>query len=146
MSVSQLSPERIAEYKRAFTAFDQDGNGKITASELSQAFESLGRHYTQAEIQTQLKTVDANQNGTLEFQEFLELVVLLKQHDVSEVREAFKRYDKDGNGRISKKELKEMMLSLGEKLSDAQIDEMIREADANGNGEIELEEFIKIMG
>lgn len=53
-----------------------------------------------------------------------------------EMRDAFRVFDKDGNGYISKSELKSVMHSLGEKLNDQEIEEMIRAADADKDGAI----------
>jgi len=53
-----------------------------------------------------------------------------------ELREAFKTFDRDGNGRISAAELRHVMTNLGEKLSDEEVDEMIKEADLDGDGEV----------
>lgn len=55
------------------------------------------------------------------------------QHFVMEAEEVF---DKDGNGYISAAELRHVMTNLGEKLSDNEVDEMIREADVDGDGQI----------
>lgn len=52
---------------------------------------------------------------------------------------AFKVFDKDGSGTISADELKAVMRSLGENLTDAEIDEMVREADKDNNGTIDCE-------
>ena len=62
-----------------------------------------------------------------------------------EIREAFKVFDKDGNGFISAAELRHVMTNLGEKLTDEEVDEMIREADIDGDGQINYEEFVKMM-
>ena len=51
-----------------------------------------------------------------------------------EIREAFRVFDKDGNGFISAAELRHVMTNLGEKLTDEEVDEMIREADVDGGG------------
>ena len=53
--------------------------------------------------------------------------------------------DKDGNGFISAAELRHIMTNLGEKLTDEEVDEMIREADIDGDGQINYEEFVKMM-
>lgn len=52
----------------------------------------------------------------------------------SEIVEAFKVFDKDGSGKISAEELRSIMTDLGEKLTDGDVDEMIREADKDGDG------------
>jgi len=55
------------------------------------------------------------------------------------LKEAFAVFDRDGSGKISSRELKQAMSSLGEKLNDDEIAEMIKEADKNGDGEIDYE-------
>ena len=54
-------------------------------------------------------------------------------------------FDKNGDGKISKEELKVVMTNLGEKLTDAEIEEMIHEADDDGDGSVDYEEFVKMM-
>lgn len=54
-----------------------------------------------------------------------------------ELREAFMVFDKDGSGKISSAELRHVMTNLGEKLTDEEVDEMMKEADINGDGEID---------
>ena len=63
-----------------------------------------------------------------------------------EIKEAFKVFDKDGNGFISAAELRHIMTNLGEKLTDEEVDEMIREADVDGDGQINYDEFVGACG
>ena len=77
-------------------------------------------------------------NGTIDFPEFLTMMSK-KMKDVDseeEIREAFRVFDKDGNGFISAAELRHVMTNLGEKLTDEEVDEMIREADIDGDGQV----------
>ena len=91
--------------------------------------------------------VDADGNGTIDFPEFLSLMARkMKDTDTEEeLIEAFKVFDRDGNGFISAAELRHVMTNLGEKLTDEEVDEMIREADVDGDGQINYEEFVKMM-
>lgn len=63
-----------------------------------------------------------------------------------EIREAFKVFDRDNNGFISAAELRHVMTSIGEKLTDDEVDEMIREADQDGDGRIDCRFSRRIGG
>ena len=78
-----------------------------------------------------INEVDADGNGTIDFPEFLNLMARkMKDTDSEEeLKEAFRVFDKDQNGFISAAELRHVMTNLGEKLTDEEVDEMIREAD-----------------
>ena len=70
----------------------------------------------------------------------------LKDEDSEEeIREAFRIFDKDGNGFVSPAELRHVLSNIGEKLTDEEIDEMIIEADVDGDGLINYEEFVAMM-
>ena len=137
----QLTEEQIAEFKEAFSLFDKDGDGTITTKELGTVMRSLGQNPTEAELQDMINEVDADGNGTIDFPEFLTMMARkMKETDSEEeIREAFRVFDKDGNGFISAAELRHVMTNLGEKLTDEEVDEMIREADIDGDGQVNYE-------
>uniref|UniRef100_A0A9I9DAK8 EF-hand domain-containing protein n=12 Tax=Mesangiospermae TaxID=1437183 RepID=A0A9I9DAK8_CUCME len=143
----QLTDDQISEFKEAFSLFDKDGDGCITTKELGTVMRSLGQNPTEAELQDMINEVDADGNGTIDFPEFLNLMARkMKDTDSEEeLKEAFRVFDKDQNGFISAAELRHVMTNLGEKLTDEEVDEMIREADVDGDGQINYEEFVKIM-
>ncbi|KAJ8309463.1 hypothetical protein KUTeg_014337 [Tegillarca granosa] len=99
---------------------------------------SLGQNPTEAELQDAVNEIDADGNGTIDFAEFLTMMAKkMKDTDSEEeIREAFRVFDKDGNGFISAAELRVAMTNLGEKLTDEEVDEMIREADTDGDGQV----------
>ncbi|WMV56295.1 hypothetical protein MTR67_049680 [Solanum verrucosum] len=171
----QLTDDQISEFKEAFSLFDKDGddsffvfgfdlmnlfvkltdsessvlnsNGCITTKELGTVMRSLGQNPTEAELQDMINEVDADGNGTIDFPEFLNLMARkMKDTDSEEeLKEAFRVFDKDQNGFISAAELRHVMTNLGEKLTDEEVDEMIREADVDGDGQINYDEFVKVM-
>lgn len=100
---------------------------------------SLGQNPSESELQDMINEVDADNNGTIDFPEFLTMMARkMKDTDSEEeIREAFKVFDRDNNGFISAAELRHVMTSIGEKLTDDEVDEMIREADQDGDGRID---------
>lgn len=108
---------------------------------------SLGQNPTEAELQDMINEVDADGNGTIDFPEFLTMMARkMKDTDSEEeIREAFRVFDKDGNGFISAAELRHVMTNLGEKLTDEEVDEMIREADIDGDGQVNYEGMFTLV-
>ncbi|XP_045176843.2 calmodulin-like [Mercenaria mercenaria] len=143
----KLTEEQISELKEAFSLFDKDGDGTITTKELGTVMRSLGMNPTGAELQDMINEVDADASGTIDFSEFINLMAN-KMNDTDtekEMLDAFRVFDKDGNGQISAAELRLVMTNLGEKLTDEEVNEMIREADTDGDGQINYEEFVAMM-
>ena len=82
--------------------------------------------------------VDQDGNGTIEFNEFLQMMSKkMKGADgEDELKEAFRVFDKNNDGLISSSELRHVMTNLGEKLSQEEVDDMIKEADLDGDGQV----------
>ena len=135
MATETLTAEQEAEFKEAFALFDKNGDGTITVFELGTVMKSLGQNPTDEELQDMINEVDVDGNGSLEFHEFCNLMSRQMKESSSEVEllERFKLFDKDGNGTISREELAQVMAQLGEKLTEDEIDEMIQDADKNGD-------------
>lgn len=69
----------------------------------------------------------------------------LTEEQIAEFKEAFSLYDKDGNGSITTKELGTVMRSLGQNPTETELQEMINEVDADGNGTIDFPEFLTMV-
>ena len=61
------------------------------------------------------------------------------------IRRAFRTLDKDCNGFITVKELRDVMSRLGESLTHKEVTELVNEADTNGDGRIDIDEFVAMM-
>jgi calmodulin len=142
-----LSESQIAEFKEAFALFDKDGDGLITTEDVGTVMRSLGLNPSATELRDMVNEVDVDQNGSIDFKEFLDMMTRKgKSHDPEqELRDAFAVFDRDGTGTISREELRHVMKSIGEQLTEAEIDEMIKLADKDGDGAIDYTEFASIM-
>ena len=85
--------------------------------------------------------------GTLDFNDFLTLMTskMNEKDSKEEILKAFRLFDDDESGKISFKNLKRVAKELGENMTDDEIQEMVDEADRDGDGEISEEEFMRIM-
>lgn len=108
---------------------------------------SLGQNPSENELTDMINEVDVNSDGSIDFPEFLTMMARkMKDTDSeAEILEAFKVFDRNGDGKISAAELRHVLTSIGEKLSDADVDQMIREADVNNDGEIDIQEFTQLL-
>jgi len=108
---------------------------------------SLGKNPTQEELAVMISEVDADGSGEIEFPEFLQLMAkkLQTADSIDEMREAFLVFDRDKSGSVTASELKHVMSNLGEQVSDEEVEEMIREADADGDGELSFDDFLQFI-
>jgi calmodulin len=144
---ADLTEDQRKEFRIAFNLFDKNSDGAITVQELGSVMRTLGQTPTEAELLQIISQVDTDGDGTIDFEEFVELMKnKMKGLDAEEeIREAFKVFDKNGDGYVEVAELRQVVQGLGEPLSEADLQEMIKEADADGDGRISYQEFVRLM-
>lgn len=108
---------------------------------------ALGFEPKKEELKKLVADFDPDCLGKLSFEEFLNImsVKMLEKDPKEEILRAFRLFDDDETGKISFKNLKRVARELGENLTDEELQEMIDEADKDGDGEISQEEFMRIM-
>lgn len=145
-----LDEEKEEEIGECFRMFDKDKDGYVTIKELELVFRSLGFDYNENSINDLLKDYedlpcDKNNNVLVKFSIF-QSIVKKNMRDVDleeELKLAFGNFTKTNEIPIS--EFKHLMKTLGDKLSDEEIEEMIRDSQANESGVIDCEKFIKLL-
>ncbi|GAM23349.1 hypothetical protein SAMD00019534_065240, partial [Acytostelium subglobosum LB1] len=132
-------------YKEAFNLFDRDKDGKISTQDLGTVMRSVGSNPTQAELQDMIKEVDDG-NGLVDFQHFAMLMQRKTQYSDADadIKQAFKVFDKKGNGYASVADLKHTLVSIGEKLTKEEFDNVLKDAKIV-DGQIHVDEFIRII-
>merc|ERR1712093_562859 len=123
-TMADITEEQRIEIKAAFDLFDTDGNGSISATELASILKKMGTEASESELKDMIHEIDVDGDGEIHFEEFLLLFSRHKKNQLPEDEEL---------RQVFKVELKRVMDMLGEKLNDAQIDEMMKEADTNGD-------------
>ncbi|KAL0960581.1 hypothetical protein HGRIS_005615 [Hohenbuehelia grisea] len=104
----------------------------------------LGRNLSDSQLQVILKEIDLNKSGVIEFSEFLGVMAYELSDPDRELLETFKGFDQNGDGFVTPEELKQVMSSIGERLTDDEVDTMIRESDSDKDGRVNYEEFVKV--
>ncbi|KAK6999836.1 calmodulin-3 [Biomphalaria glabrata] len=139
-------PFKREELQEAFT-MNCSAENTIPPSKLGVVIRSIGRAPTEAQLQTLCREFESKGVRALNFQQVEAIITKYEfaPETPDALRDAFRIFDKDGNGLISASEIRHILCNLGEKLTDEEVDEMIREADLTGDGQINFEEFVRIL-
>merc|ERR1712172_262385 len=133
----QLSDEQLDEIREAFSLFDADASGQIDVRELKAAMRALGFEVKNEELKKMVSDVDNDGNGTIEFGEFLEMMTgKMGEKDTREdIEKVFKLFDDDNTNKISFRNLARVAEELGENIDEEELQDMINQADRDGDGE-----------
>lgn len=142
----QLKDEQVEALKNTFSALDQNGDGILSPQEVREGLQKWGMKIPPG-LEEIFKNVDSNRSGNIDYSEFLAATIdkqLLMQRDVC--WKAFRVFDLDGDGKLSKDELKELLKDHVQSSSgDDKIQAMIAEVDTSGDGCIDFEEFCDML-
>ena len=143
----EMKDPKTRELNEAFKMFDRDKDGLINYIELGYVLKSQGFNLTNQELIEMIADVDENEDDKISFEEFLILMhSRLKKADIeNELNEAFNAYDKNGKGIISVKEFKRIINTLGDKICDEEVDEIIQKVEPKNKGYIDYKELTKII-
>ncbi|XP_064884170.1 uncharacterized protein LOC102085725 isoform X2 [Columba livia] len=136
-----LTEEETAELREAFDLFDPDGEGLIDVGDLKMNVRALGCELEKSEMKKIVSEFGEKGSGKVTFQSYLQAEPCEKK----EILKVFNAFDCDGTGKISLEDLKAVAEEVGEDISEEELQEMIDEADVDGDGEVDEEEFLRIL-
>ncbi|KAL5291906.1 tnc-2 family protein [Megaselia abdita] len=110
----------------------------------------MGQPFDKKILDELIEEVDEDKSGRLEFGEFVQLAAkFIVEEDAEamqkELREAFRLYDKQGNGFIPTSSLREILKELDDQLTEQELTGMIEEIDSDGSGTVDFDEFMEMM-
>ncbi|CAH1775888.1 unnamed protein product [Owenia fusiformis] len=146
--LEQLTPQEIRDLKIVFDTFDGNSDGYLNVVEFRKAFKVLGFRINKKVAKQMVTDVDLRKKGAIEFNEFLEFVIerQMDSRDVkAEIMQGFDMFDYDKQSKISMDNLKQACRETGVKFSIQELEEMMEEADANGDSFIDPAEFERVM-
>lgn len=137
--------------RKAFQMFDTTKCGFIDTVKISTILNTLGQQFDEGELQDLIDEEDPEETGRVNFDQFANIAsnFLIEDEDSEaiqqELKEAFRMYDREGNGYITTSTLKEILAALDDKLTNDDLDGMINEIDADGSGTVDFDEFMEMM-
>ncbi|KAK8728569.1 hypothetical protein OTU49_009021 [Cherax quadricarinatus] len=148
--MDSLDEEQIGALQKAFDSFDTDNKGYITPETVGVILRMMGVKISEKNLQEVIAETDEDGSGELEFEEFVELAAkfLIEEDEEAlkaELKEAFRVYDKEGNGYITTDVLREILRELDNRLTEADLDGIIEEVDEDGSGTLDFDEFMEMM-
>lgn len=142
----QFNEDQISEFQEAFLLYDQRGDGKIPVSQIGDVMRALGQNPTESEVKKLVNEHRADDRVTFEvFLPIMQAICGRSSTDTSDdFIEGLRHFDKDGNGFITIAELRHLLTTIGEKLSDEEAEQLLAgHEDSKGN--INYENFVKTV-
>jgi calcium-dependent protein kinase len=140
---SRLNDNEIEKLKNIFYEMDINKDGFITLDEMQQYFSKIYKN-NKNYIENIFNEIDTNKSGRIEFTQLISALIEQKIYLNEEIlKEVFEKLDKDKNGKISNNDIL-VFLKL-QKNNEKDIEKYVKQYDLNGDGEIDYDEFLKML-
>ncbi|CAL8077362.1 unnamed protein product [Calicophoron daubneyi] len=142
-----LTAEQENFYRGAFDAVDTNKDKKIDARELENAMKKLGMTVKPGEAEAMVKQFDKNKNGTLEFEEYVDLCEKKRHSKMFEelFRGVFSAIDKNHDGYLTEEEIRAAIAKIKRDVKSDTIKKVMEKMDKNKDGRVSMEEFLVAM-
>ena len=140
-----ISDETMNILRKQYVSVTKDITQPIDPSMLEILTAKLGQNLSRNELEKMIKEVDKDANGTIEFDEFVQMMIKKRKQSELEMKDAFASLDRNKNGYISVEDLRHSFACMGEQLSSEEIALLLEEIDEDGDGYINFQEFLKLM-
>jgi len=148
--MAELTAEETKQFGEVFEMFDESGDNAVPIGKVPDMMNTMGWNATQAEITNCRKAakIEDNINMTLEiYLKFMGVWTSLKppKHSDQQLKDAFMVFDKKGTGSVPGDLMRYVLSGCGEPLNQKELDTLMREADTDGDGNIDYDEFVALM-
>ena len=142
-----ISEETKTDYMDSFNLFDTNHDGTINSQKIREIMQKLGKNPTEQQLIQIIENVAKPGSKKIGFDDFMELMEQKNKENDPEIEiiNTFQIFAAENNGLIPNEELFHIIRTFGETLSDKEIEEIISEADVDGDGYINYEEFVRMM-
>uniref|UniRef100_UPI0037E86B02 myosin light chain 1, skeletal muscle isoform n=1 Tax=Semicossyphus pulcher TaxID=241346 RepID=UPI0037E86B02 len=144
----EFSPDQIEDYREAFGLFDRVGDNKVAYNQIADIMRALGQNPTNKEVAKLLgmPTADDMNTKRVEFEGFLPMLQTIinspNKAGFDDYVEGLRVFDKEGNGTVMGAELRIVLSTLGEKMTEVEIDALMA-GQEDENGCVNYEAFVK---
>lgn len=134
---------QVQEFKEAFNMIDQNRDGFIDNEDLKDMLASMGQVASEDEVDKMIKEAPGAINFTMFLTLFGEKLNGTDPEDV--IKNAFKCFDPDGSGVIQEDNMRRLLMSMGERFTEDECDEMFNEAEVDKKGNFNYIDFVRLI-
>merc|ERR1712027_239387 len=150
VEITGLDHDQIDSLKKGFDGFDKEGGGTITQTTMQMILKSMGVECKKDDMDNYSAEVDEEGSGKFSFMMFCSVAAKFMIEDdeeqmKEELKEAFRLYDKEGQGFITNEVLKEILREIDNTLTEEDLDGIVEEVDEDGSGTMDFDEFVEMM-
>jgi Ca2+-binding EF-hand superfamily protein len=144
--MSKIQEKKEKLINDIFNMYDIENSGKINSGDVRSLLLNMGYNPSNEDIIEFLKLADKTNTGVVSKENFIKALhekYTIPQNHLEEIKEAFKIFDMDNDGKITFKDFRNILNHFGENINDEEIDKIFKFIDADNNGLIDFNDFVE---